>query len=833
MRSATVHFLCLAVLCLAANGAQDSKGAEGAPASGEVTVEGTVVDEAGEALSGVKVKLFRLTVGTQVGSYGTAFADEATTAADGAFRLTMDGDPGDQRSIGLILAEKDGLSASWGNRRPTVAGPVTVRMTGPKELSGTVVDEEGRGLAGATVTVCAAQIGGAANGQFLMGEPCTQAFTARTGADGAFRLTRLPDGASVELVVKAPGRGTLCTFNPMEHRGQGLQFAAGQDDVRLELRPEGRIQGTVTEKGTGKPAPGVRLRTMQGRFSWMGTGAEPVTSNQDGTFVVKALAPGEHQVTIVSPAQGTSEWVSQAVTVTVEAGETADGVSVEVSKGAALEVVARDAEDKKPLAGASVSVVSPTGGNPGQAQTDAEGVARFRLPPGEYRVVYVMKGGYDHHQSNGTVALEEGRTQRVEVELGGLPKISGVVRGPDGSPAPNIDVSVVPMGQQRAKTDGQGRFELTWNRRYLAGGTEPHLAIVARDAGRKLAAATEFGEDTETVELKLVPGGTLAGRVVDENDKPIPKARISVFLRLAHFSSTISHTPVEVDEGGRFRIETVPPGFKYNVSANAEGYGQKSAEVEMDDSPGATVEMEDLVLTVADQALEGTVVDEDDKPVAQARVYAYGSGQPTLTAQTGKDGTFRLEGLCKGQLQVSANKSIDGKNTHGSTKAEAGDKDVKVVLGENVSYAPPSVPKPAPSLVGKPLPKLEDFGLQPPLETEQTGRLLVCFWDMTQRPSRHCVKQLSARAAELGGKSLSIVTVHASPAEADALRAWMGEAGVSLPTGSIGDKPEKTRRTWGVRGLPWLVLTDAKRQVLADGFSLSDLDAKLAGAAGE
>lgn len=830
MRVLAARFLSLALLCHASIHAQDNRATTETPAPGKTTVDGIVVDEAGKALPGVKVRLFQLAIGIARGSFRTELADQGTTGADGTFQLTMDGDPDDQRTVGLVLAERTGLSVSWGNRRPGVDGPMTIRMTQPEELSGTVVDEKGQGLAGATVTACAAVVGSGADGQFLMGEPAKQAFSAETGAGGAFRLTGLPDGASVELVVKAPGRGTVCTFDPVGRRGEGLQYAAGQSDAKILLQPEGIVRGTVKDKGTDKPVGGVCLRTTRGSFSWMDTGAGTVTSSRDGTFVVKALPPGEHQVVTAPPAEGSAEWVSQAVTVDVEAGRTVDGVSVQVSKGAVLEVVVKAADGEKPLAGTSVNVMSPTGGNATQAQTDGEGVARFRLPPGDYRVFHAIKAGYDAYQSNEAVTLAEGDTHRVEVELGAPPKISGIVRDPTGKPAPHIDVSTVPMGQQRTKTDAQGHFELTWSRRYLGGGEETHLAVVARDPERKLAAAVKYGEDTKAVELKLAPGGTLVGRVVDEGGKPISKARISVLLRLAHFSSTISHTAIEVDDAGRFSIEGVPTGFKYHVTATAEGYGQKSATTELEDSPGTTVEVEDMVLAVADQILEGVVVDEDDKPVAQARVYAYGSGQPHRNARTGKDGTFRLEGLCKGQLQVSANKSIGGKNAMGSAQAEAGDKDVRVVLGENASVAsaPSALPKPAPSLVGRPLPKLDDFGLKPSPESGQTGPLLVCFWDMAQRPSRHCVKQLAGRADVLAQKTVTIVTVHASPVEADALRAWRSQAGVSLRTGMVGAKPEKTLRTWGVRGLPWLILTDAKRHVVADGFDLSDLDGKLA-----
>jgi hypothetical protein len=45
--------------------------------------------------------------------------------------------------------------------------------------------------------------------------------------------------------------------------------------------------------------------------------------------------------------------------------------------------------------------------------------------------------------------------------------------------------------------------------------------------------------------------------------------------------------------------------------------------------------------------------------------------------------------------------------------------------------------------------------------------------------------------------------------------------------GATGAKAEQTRTTWGASALPWLVLTDKTRTVVAEGFSPDELDAKV------
>ena len=43
----------------------------------------------------------------------------------------------------------------------------------------------------------------------------------------------------------------------------------------------------------------------------------------------------------------------------------------------------------------------------------------------------------------------------------------------------------------------------------------------------------------------------------------------------------------------------------------------------------------------------------------------------------------------------------------------------------------------------------------------------------------------------------------------------------------IKDNDEKTRHSWGVEALPWLILTDKKHIVQVEGFSTTELDAKI------
>jgi hypothetical protein len=64
-------------------------------------------------------------------------------------------------------------------------------------------------------------------------------------------------------------------------------------------------------------------------------------------------------------------------------------------------------------------------------------------------------------------------------------------------------------------------------------------------------------------------------------------------------------------------------------------------------------------------------------------------------------------------------------------------------------------------LVGKPLPELQSAGVELPADANDR-MLLVCLWDVNQRPSRHCVSQLVQQAAQLRDKGVLVVALQAA-----------------------------------------------------------------------
>jgi len=129
--------------------------------------------------------------------------------------------------------------------------------------------------------------------------------------------------------------------------------------------------------------------------------------------------------------------------------------------------------------------------------------------------------------------------------------------------------------------------------------------------------------------------------------------------------------------------------------------------------------------------------------------------------------------------------------------------------------------------VGKPLPQFEGIKLNLSAEQIKAKAILLCFFDMNQRPSRHCIRQLAQRAAGLKKKGVTVAAVETSQVAENTLNEWTKKRNIPFQVGAITADIEKTRFAWGVRSLPWLILADKQHIVRAEGISLVELDEKI------
>jgi hypothetical protein len=132
-----------------------------------------------------------------------------------------------------------------------------------------------------------------------------------------------------------------------------------------------------------------------------------------------------------------------------------------------------------------------------------------------------------------------------------------------------------------------------------------------------------------------------------------------------------------------------------------------------------------------------------------------------------------------------------------------------------------------PTIPAKHLRKFADIDIEFDIGQAQDKIMLVCFFDTNQRPSRNCILQLSKRAQELKTKDVSVIAVQASKVGKNNLDEWVKKNDIPFPVGIIRGDEQKTRSNWGVKSLPWLILTDSKHIVSSEGFGLEELEDKI------
>ncbi len=725
----------------------------------------------------------------------------------------------------IVVARKEGLALGWERLdRRTLGLNATIVLQRPCVLAGTVVDETGRAISGANIRVCLAR-------ERLNGLPFhipEDWFSTRTDAKGRFSFNNIPRDASADFWVEFPGRASFWTCQTWDSH-PGRQFPAERRDIRIVMPPEARIEGQVVDT-IGKGVPGIRLLARADRGQANYYSPELIASGEDGGFCFQGLLADTYSVQVVSPEEGMAEWVGGDSKVVCRAGQTTENVIVKVNRGRIIELAVQDAASKQPLGGVwfSVSQEASFGRHPGfyrSGRTGSDGQVRLRAPLG---VCQVSAGGwgYSIFRSNLPLTAAKGKTSRLEILLDRDPLISGTVEDKTGRPVHNVLVDVLPVSNGADQTDARGKFKVSWR----GANSPPRKYVLAQHAQRNLAAIVEIKDESKPLNIVLRPGLLLAGQVTDPDGVPIPAARVQLAASLPRWLTRIG-AEVTTNAQGHYQISSIPAaveGIEYRINVNASGYAPlEYKRFSLTETSEQRCEDRTFVLEPANLSISGVVIDHKGNPVPGKMIHLSGprggSGQPSGQTVTNANGEFFFGRVCRGPLRLQAGYGDPGKpGGPGFLDAQGGDEKVKIVLGQR------GVHEKYVSLLDKTLPLLKDLRADIKAKQVKNKRIAVCFWDMEQRPSRRCIKELAKITDSLAKKNVVVVAVHASAVESEKLKQWLKDSNIELPVGQIpADAVEKTCAAWGVRSLPWLILTDRQHIVRAEGFPLAELDEKL------
>jgi Carboxypeptidase regulatory-like domain len=518
--------------------------------------------------------------------------------------------------------------------QPTTAGPATVVR--PTAIA----------TAHLKVSVRDAK-GPVANAAVRLAPDDGEIVVLRAGGDGVATSGALEPG-TWRIAASAPDH---------EPAAATRDLRAGEDaGIELVLAPGGKpLTGLVTDV-TGGPVAGARVDAAGlGRLARASDAVATTLTGSDGRYQL-TVAMGQLLVGVSNP-----DYAPQARYVDV--GPDGAVASFSLVPGAVIEGTVRDDQTKQPIAGAGVvgrrdrgGVMRLAEGGVHRAVSGSDG--RFRLTglrPGAYE----LSASRDRKSSRAPSLVGVGVAEQVtdvELLIGTLPVIRGVVVDERGAPVPALEVAARGEGPGGTATAGaDGTF-------VLAGLRPGHYLITASGYDHVLVAGTPVAlatADLDGVRVVVRRGVLIKGHV-----EPRQIAEVSLDIgRLVDDLHPIGRSddqpPITTGPDGEFAFSPVSPG-SFTVSARCPNgdRGKQAGE-----AAAGTVEV--VVHVAPGASIAGRVVDGEGKAVGGVTVAAssIGESENTMVVNgmvtsgvhgiTGRAGAFEIVGLAAGTYRLS------------------------------------------------------------------------------------------------------------------------------------------------------------------------------------
>jgi RNA polymerase sigma factor (sigma-70 family) len=616
-----------------------------------VVLSGLVSDPDGKPASGVKLYLARNTFKSKAdlpfsnevflgGSPIYLWTDDppqrvdlpvrTTTGAEGRFSLKAR-----RAELGygaLLVARAPGYGPDWAEvGQLAERSNITLRLARDDvAINGRVIDLEAQPIAESTVTVLRVEKPASS---YMGAELLDVPISVKTGADGRFRLTGFGRDRLVRLRVQGPAiENTYVTVQTEREAEAGATrnhriYPATFDCV---AGPNWPIQGTVREKGTGKPLAGI---TVAMGFAYAKpAGTFRTTSDSAGRYRLEGLSKTGRSRLMIA---GGVPYLSSVKLIDETPGLEPLTVNFELERGIIVRGRLTDRSTGKPLRGLvsyyalkdnpHVKEFRTFGQLPvvvdGRGEVGSDGSFRVVALPGpgllcvwadDDRFTRAVEG-WDgqplktvpfpvnpimYHalvpinpseQTPGStscdIALEPGRT------------LTGSVVGPDGQPLTGVLAmgltAVLPAPRYQTRFLEQPLYQKLETAEFMVYGLDPRkpraLILIHPEKGLGKVQLLR-GDESGPLTARLEPLGALSGRAIDAEGRPWEGLQVTVSLNL---DSTDRKTlPYEAltsgpfiatrknelfdrsgttDSDGKFRVEGLLPGLRYEIQPLVPG----------------------------------------------------------------------------------------------------------------------------------------------------------------------------------------------------------------------------------------------------------------------
>lgn len=468
----------------------------------------------------------------------------------------------------------------------------------------------------------------------------------RSGSPGLAGEPFEPVRATAELRAAPAEPAPLAA--PPAQRSEASPPAPAASPAASVSAALGSLRVTITWSD-GTPAEGVHALVEP---AWSSGGpsfrARPAMTDRDGTFVLSELPLGPAHVQLDRSHGGSA---------TIEAGEETT-LAFRLERGFDVAGVIVDPRGS-PVGGAEVWLSYRHTLDEGLvvARTGADG--RFRLRDCTGGTIHARAPRFAPSLVQGLRANPDSALELELVLMGPGGELTGRVLDAEGVPVASAYVLVEPLGFRRlvtavplggtrevsgtsapsqdARTDAAGGFTVA--------GLEPGLRKVAVQASGHApwrGEAEVFEHGTSTLEVRLQPGTTVVGRVVDAQGAAV-RAEVSTALVLGPLQPFWNAT--STDSEGRFRLADLAPG-ELELFAEAR---QGRARATLHGAPGQTLAWNPVLARGG--VIRGQLVDEHGVGVAEHIVHVEDApphaDEPcdqTWGGRTDAEGHFAIEG---------------------------------------------------------------------------------------------------------------------------------------------------------------------------------------------
>jgi Carboxypeptidase regulatory-like domain len=533
----------------------------------------------------------------------------------------------------------------------------------------------------------------------------------RTGKDGHVSFLGIqPNHSKYTLVCVHPD------FARAERSTQPIDQEGVFEEPPIVLVTGATLQGTVKDE-LGSPIAGATL-VLEGMLASVQQSRAPdqqqATTDAGGVYIIKNIPRGGNRSIRVS-APGFGRLIVAGQTFADNKATTRDFV-LRVAEMISGRVVGTG---NQALAKAKVLAIGLNGSQQtarDEAVTNERGEFLFEsLVPGEYNVIATAKGWQLDPQNRirtGTANLVfEGRR---------MASVCGQVVDSGGAPVAQFECQLRSFSDPSQPTatvaDSRSTFSDGGGNFCLEGVPQGNYVVEALVPGFAPSRSPNFmvqnDRNVEHVVVKLEKGGSISGRLVDGDSRPIGKALVQTkdndwgeddFYRLTEDILPSHATQVQLRSGadGTFQLKNLSPG-QYQLLFDGSGFTRCSKK-DVTVTEGTNANLGDVRMEHGG-TLVGTVLDASGKGVPGAGVTLASSdgGSPrSYSTKCGADGHYKLRNVAAGRYKVRPNTPAGPGSNPLEEMRIGGDAERQVSIAEQSESTlelvlPASTPPPAP-----------------------------------------------------------------------------------------------------------------------------------------